>query len=224
MSIVLAFDLERSGSVENAEVIAIGASVVDETGAELDSLLIKGYFPGKTQFEAAAWDEFWSKHGEQLAAIKADDGDSYLDWEENAIQAFDDFRCKWEKWAADNDKKFALASDNPAMDAGLLNDLYRAHFEKARPLPFTTHTPTYKYRRLRDTTSEIAGLLSVVEPSFDKTHGFSAKLAELYDDALIERVHTHTHNPAHDAYSIAREAQVLSAIREGRVHKRKRGE
>lgn len=49
MKLVLAFDIERSGTTVEYETIAIGASVVDENLKELDNFLYLNYYPIETQ-------------------------------------------------------------------------------------------------------------------------------------------------------------------------------
>ena len=70
MTLVLAFDIERSGSTDEYDTIAIGASVVDENLEELDSLLLLNYRPNETQFEDRCWEQFWSKHQEILDKLE----------------------------------------------------------------------------------------------------------------------------------------------------------
>ena len=234
-TIVLAFDIERSGGRAKDETFAIGASVVDEDGSELDSLCLKGYFPEHTKFEKRCWDEFWSKNEEMLKTLEFDRADELAPhsnsktkhncWPQWAIGEFHDFRKKWEKEAKERGWSLELASDNKVYDGGYINllieeylmDPFCEEVDKVMPLPYSASDDPPAYKKFRETHSEQRGVLFVIDPTLEKGRSCSARIEELYNCAGIKCVHEHDHNPAHDAYSIAREAQILNAIRDGRV-------
>ena len=69
MSIVLAFDIERSDTFDCHNTIGIGACVVDENLKELDSLLLEGFIPTFVDFEPRCWEQFWSKNQNKLMKL-----------------------------------------------------------------------------------------------------------------------------------------------------------
>lgn len=64
MSLVLAFDIERSGCRSEHHTIGIGVSIVDAEFTELESMFLPGYIEGHTNFEKQCMDQFWSKNPE----------------------------------------------------------------------------------------------------------------------------------------------------------------
>ena len=239
--IVLAFDIERSGGRAQDETFAIGASVVGENGMEMGSLCLKGYFPGYTKFEKRTWDEFWSKNKEILETLKADnslfqdgtgalaipeediastpEGLKHQCWHGRAIEAFHEFRKKWELKAKAMGWKLETVSDNKVYDGGFINDLYAKYMvgdgSKVMPLPYSASDEPPAYKKFRETHSEQRGLLFAIDPTYKGS--LSKRVEELYDCTAIHDVHPHDHNPAHDAYSIAREAVILNGIRDRRI-------
>lgn len=235
----LAFDIEKSGGRAQDPIIAIGVAVVDEDGTELGSLCLKGYFPGVTQFEQRTWDEFWSKNQEILETLKNDDflfdddvGEysnrmsdekKHEVWPKLAIEKFHDFRKMWELRAKQNGWKIETVSDNKVYDGGFINDLYAKYLvgdgTKAMPLPYSANDEPPQYKKFRETHSEQRGLLMAIDPESVTRRGqsLSKRVEEVYDCSAIKNVYDHDHNPAHDAYSIAREAQILNGICAGRI-------
>lgn len=246
--ITLAFDIERSGGRAQDETFAIGASVVDEDGKELGSLCLKGYFPGLTKFEPRCWDEFWSKNAEILKTLENDDdlfqdgtGDlaipqevmknapaelKHSSWPRRAIEGFHAFRTHWELKAKAEGWKLETVSDNKVYDGGFINDLYAKYMvgdgSTVMPLPYSASDEPPAYKKFRETHSEQRGLLIAVDPESVGKRGqsLSNRVEELFDCSSVQNVHPHDHNPAHDAYSIAREAVILNGIAGGRIQLR----
>lgn len=229
---VLAFDIECAGGRAQDEVIAIGASVVNEDGVELDSLCLKGYFPGLTKFEQRTWDQFWSKNEDVLNTLVAhapdkkgsdETAEAHKEWPKWAILEFHKFREKWELSAKREGAKLETVSDNKIFDGGFINDMYAKYLVGdgafVMPLPYSASDQPPQYKALRETHSEQRGLLIAVDPTYLSKKGvsLSAHVEELYDCSALKSEHEHDHNPAHDAYSIAREAQILNGIEAGRI-------
>jgi hypothetical protein len=210
-SLVLAFDIERSGATNKYDTIAIGASVVDGDLNELDTLFLPAYYPDDTTFEKRCWDEFWSKNKDKLELLKYNGSLDYFERQEEMIEEFQAFRRKWETYAAENNMKLELVADNNVYDGGFINQLIEAYTNDL-PIPYTASTK--KYSAFWETHSEQRGLLFAIDPTYNKSWGFSNRIAELYN--LPKPVKAHDHNPANDAYSIAYDQQVLLGIRNGK--------
>jgi hypothetical protein len=215
MSIVLAFDIERSGATSEYETIAIGASVVNNNFEELDSLFLPGYFDDSsktpTSFEKRCWEEFWSKNPDTLKKLKYSGNLSKNERQKEMIEEFQLFRNKWETYASENKMNFALVSDNNVYDGGFINELICKHTDYL-PIPFSTKR---EYSSFFETFSQQKGLLMVVDPSFKSDWGLSDRISKLYD--LPKPKKEHTHLPSDDAYTIAYDQQVLFGIRDGKI-------
>lgn len=209
--IVLAFDIERSGATDEYDTIAIGASVVDEDYNELASLFLPCYLPNQTVFEQRCWDEFWSKHPDKLSELKYDGDLTKTQREREAIEEFQAFRATWENYADQSGFKYELVADNNVYDGAFINQLL-FKYTNSLPIPYNTKG---KFKAFWETHSEQRGLLMAVDPTYDKNHGFSKRINELYNITLPSNK-VHDHNPANDAYTIACEQQVLNNIRLGK--------
>lgn len=217
------------------QIIAIGSSVVDSDGSELDSLCLKGYFKGKTMFEERTWSEFWSKpeNADTLASLEYDGpykDATYEEWIKMAIGEFVAFRAKWETKCEMEGKRLVTTSDNKVYDGGFINKCIGDYFPDMLPLPYTSSKTgnggtIQEYKGMPETNSEQRGILAVVDPaSFDsegkylnphKSHG--KHIARFFDVSAVRTEHEHDHNPAHDAYAIARDMQIVHGIRAGRI-------
>ena len=231
MTLVLGFDIERSGGLREHHTIGIGASVVDENGKELDSLLLRGHMPSVTNFEKRCYDEFWSKHEDKLAELEYRFTDEHerqfvtrevtFAWRQaDMIKKFQAFRRKWEANAKDVDLKLELASDNKSYDVCFLNEMIFDYCQDGGAelaMPYTASHPQ-TYSAFSETHSMARGLLMAIDPAFKGKGGTTARIAELY--ALKPRARAHTHNPVDDAYGIAYDMQMMYAIRDARVHLR----
>lgn len=221
-TLVLAFDIERAGGRFEHDIVGLGASVVsnerDHEGRfiELDSLYVKAYLPEHTHFEERCKQEFWDLHPEKLAELKVDKPISRKKCDQELVDQFIAFRRKWEERAHATGDKLELVSDNNVYDGGFMNQLI-CEYTSLLPLPYTT---SGKYRPFWETHSEQRGLLMAVDPDFKKDHGYTERIYDLFD--VPRPKVAHDHNPAHDAYTIACEHQVLLGIRDGRIRKRKR--
>jgi len=219
-TLVLAFDIERSGGRAEHETIGIGASVVDSDFKELEYIFLPGYFPKThltpTVFEQRCWNEFWSKQGETLNILEYKGPLGKTERQREMIEHFQQFRANWEKYAVENKCTLELVADNNVYDGGFLNELICQH-TSGLPIPYTASRPQ-KYKSFWETHSEQRGLLMGVDPSFKNNWGLGKRINELYD--VPEMRKNHDHNPANDAYTIAFEQQVLLGIRDGRIQLR----
>lgn len=195
-TIVLAFDIETSGSNNKYDVIAIGASVLNDKYEELDSLFLPGYSLKETKFEPKCWN-FWKENLEVLKTLIYDGDLSYQERQKDMIEKFQEFRLKWEKYCKENKCKLQLVSDNNVFDGGLLNDMITEYLPKHSPIPFTIRKG--KYGSFYETSSMKHSLMMVTGTDTRK------KYFELIDKCIKHpgRKYEHDHNPAHDAYGIA---------------------
>jgi hypothetical protein len=210
-TIVLAFDIERSGAGLKHDTIAIGASVLDHEFKELDRLFLPGY-TDETKFEQRCMDEFWSQNKDVLETLRYTGQSSYQERQKEMIMEFQNFRKKWEIHAMQNNLRIELISDNNVFDGGFINKLI-GDYTGDMLLPYSASGR--KYKSFWETHSEQRGLLMVIDPSYKKNYGFTKRIYELYDVSKPDR--KHDHNPANDAYTIGYEQQVLLNIQNGRI-------
>jgi hypothetical protein len=215
-NIVLAFDIERSGARCEHHTIGIGASVVDSDFKELDRLFLPGYIQSETIFEDRCFDEFWSKFPDKLEELAYEGDLNMEERQKEMITEFQAFRAKWEKYAKDNKVTIEVVADNNVYDGGFINEMIFQHTDSL-PLPYNTEQ---KYKSFWETHSEQRGFLMGIDPEFKGSWGLSKRISELYE--IPEMTNDHDHNPANDAYTIAFEHQVMIAIRDGRISKRKK--
>lgn len=211
--IVLAFDIERSGSGLENDTIAIGASVLDSEFNELDRYLFKCYKEGETVFEPRCWTEFWEKNLDVLENLKYTGTKTKKELEFEMIVGFQEFRKKWEIYCEENNKTLVLTSDNNVYDGGFINLLIFEHLPGVLPIPFSAGKQ--KYSSFFETHNQQRGLLMSVDPSYEKEWGYTDRIFELYP-TLPKPEKKATHNPADDAYTIAFDQQVLFGINSGK--------
>lgn len=214
-TLVLAFDIERSGGTSEHDTLAIGASVVDSELRELDHLFLPAYFPGETRFESRCYREFWSKNLDILAQLQYKGPKSREEREAEMIIEFMQFRNKWEQHCEQHGKKLELVTDNNVYDGGFINLLIYKHLPSQLPIPYST---TGKYSPFFETHSQQRGLLLALDPNFKSDWGLSARLEQLF--ALPSPSEKHDHLPHHDACTIAFEQQILHGIRAGKYQRR----
>lgn len=227
-----AIDCERSGGRSKDDTIGWGGSVVGEDGEELDSFFVPGFFPGRTVFEKKCKEEFWDKFPEQLEALRVtgpmagqpDGDDEHLreTWEKHVYLVMVAFFRKWELYAKENGFQFILASDNKVFDGGFFNEMVAKFDPERLPLPYS-FGDNQKYKAFLETNSEMRGFLMGIGAEVARRRGesYGDVIARYYDTSSVKCVHNHTHNPAEDAYSIARDAQVMRGIGAGRIKLRK---
>ncbi len=180
--LVLAFDIERSGAINEYRTIAIGASVVDSEFNELESLFLPGYFLDDP-FEPRCWNEFWIKNLESLKQIEYHGELSKKEREREMIIEFQLFRKKWEDYAKENNLELYLISDNTVYDAGFINDLIFKYLPETLPIPYDTNG---EYNHFFELTSMQKGFLMGISEfkqwntSFKKY--YTKKALELIDD------------------------------------------
>ena len=220
MSLVLAFDIERTGPSIQDRTIAIGASVVDENLVELDSIFLPCYFEHDTKFDPQCWSDFWSKptNLKVLETLKYKGKLDRFEREAEMIKLFQAFRYKWEVYAEKFSLKFELVSDNNVFDGGFINQLIFTYLPKEKPIPYSASTG--QYCSFWETHSQQRGLLLLVDPKFVQTKdwGYTEHINKLYN--VPEKSKTHDHNPVNDAYCIAFDQQILLGIRKGSIKKR----
>lgn len=232
-TVVMAVDTETSGGRIEHDILAIGASVVDENLQKIDSLFLPCYFgKKKTNWELRCWDEFWNHHKDILKQLKYKGSLKKEERYKEVIELLQAFRAEWEIKAQDFNFNLEFVSDNNIFDGGVVNRLINKYVPDTLPLPYSSHSfakiesddfddtagiNSYEqlYKPFWETHAEQRGLLMAIDPTFKGNWGLSARIEELYDipannDAL------HDHKPDNDAYVIAREQQILLGIRDGK--------
>lgn len=215
--ITLAFDIERAGSTDKYDTIAIGASVIDEDLNELDSLFLPAHFPKETVFEDRCWNQFWSKP-ENLKVLETLEYNGKLSKtarESEIIEEFQNFRRKWERYCQDNHKKLELVCDNNVYDAAFINLLIYDNLD-ALPIPYTADKQ--EYSAFWETHAMQRGFLFAVDPAYNSDWNLFKRISELYNIPLPQK--QHDHNPANDAYVIAYEHQILQGIKQGKYQRK----
>lgn len=214
-TIVLAFDIERSGAGIQHDTIAIGASVVDHEFKELDSLFLPGY-TDETKFEQRCMDEFWSANKAILETLRYSGPLTYQERQKEMIIEFQNFRKKWEDYARTNNLNIELVSDNNVFDGGFINKLI-GDYTGDMLIPYSASGR--KFSPFWETHSQQRGLLMAVDPNYNKNWRYNKRICEIYEVSKPNR--KHDHNPANDAYTIGYEQQVLLNIQSGRIGMRK---
>lgn len=215
MTIVLAFDIERSGATSQYQTIAIGASVVDSEWNELDSFFMCNYRQEETKFEPRCWDEFWSQHPETLSKLEYKGLLSLHNQEKAMIEGFQQFRAMWEQRAKEAKVKYVFVSDNNVYDGSFVNQLIEKH-TSFLPIPFTASVPQ-KYSAFWETHSMQKGFLMNESDTYvDKNWGLAKSLQELYP-TIPPMKKKHNHLPHYDAYTIAYEYHVMIKLSRGEI-------
>lgn len=223
-TVVLAFDIERTGACRWNETIAIGASVVNEKFEQIDQFLYCAYDDqAEKSWEERCWKEFGEKNKDVIESIKANTSTSLSPdgLRVDMIDKFVEFVAKWEKKAKEEGFRLERVTDNSPFDVHFLNDLIHKWDPARKPFPYTMSSPQ-EYSTLIETHSLTKGLLmmygffSAKGPEFvDKDWGMWPAVQELWDVGKPDI--THDHMPNHDAYTIAWEFQKLAAIAKGEI-------
>lgn len=212
---ILAFDIERSGARNEHRTIAIGASVIDQNFHEHESKLWRNYYRGDTNFEERCLNEFWSKNLDKLKMLEVDTNKSITENEKDIITEFQNFRSRWERIAASENKQFILCCDNSVYDGGFINELIMEH-TKDQPIPYSASNG--EYSSFWETHSVQKGFLAAVDPEYKSDWGFTQRICNLYN--VPERKRLHDHLPHNDAYTIAYDMNVILQIQEGNIRRR----
>lgn len=215
-TIVLAFDIERTGPKIKHDTIGIGMSVVNSKFEELDSLFLNSYIEGEVKFNKRCYNEFWSKHLDSLEKMKYSGEKSFQERQKEIITEFQNFRKKWEQYSEDNGLKFELVSDNNVFDGGFINELIYKYLPNDLPIPYNAGNKQYSC--FWETYSQQRSLLFMVDPDFKSNWGFPQRIAEIYE--LPKPLRLHDHNPVNDAYTIAYDQQVLLGIKNNTIKKK----
>lgn len=205
MRIILAFDIERTGSTTDYDTIAIGAVVIDETYKEIDRYYCNCYFPNETKFEEKCYIEFWSKNLDILKSFEYVGTKTKKEREYEMIKGFQDFRLKYEEYAKNNGYEYYLCSDNNVYDGHFVNELIIKYLD-ALPIPYSASTQSYE--TFFETHSMQKGLL--LANGINKDWSLTNEIKKIYD--IPECEISHNHNPADDAYTIAHSMNVLLEI------------
>ncbi len=221
---VLAIDIETTGHYniwKDPVIIGIGACLMGPAPA-LDAPK-KFFFPCRTPditekcFETRCWTEFWSKFPDQLAIL--DTMGTFQEREKEMAHAFHQFRRECEQFVTNyatehkqEKVKMHIVSDNGPFDCMHVSNLMMK-YDICQPLTYTTEG---KYCTIWNTHSMQYGFLAGAHPEKKDKWRLTQAIEDRYDLPKPEVVHDH--NPANDAYSIAREFQTLLGIRDGLFH------
>ncbi len=236
--IVLAFDTECTGQKLGpngvGEVIALGVSVVDEDGHELDGFTFGCYRERETnnheQFEKRCWDEFWMYSKDKLKEFEFDKNVTVVEQAKRMTLKFQEFRAKWETYAREHNMEYVIVGDNNVYDGEKMNQLiYR--FTDDTGLPYSAskycspfprvdnETAMQHYECFDQTDSMKRGFLMAYNMNRRFPVNRFEDLADEYEFLPRERVYDHS--PQNDAYCIARDRQLLNVLSKGKL-KRKR--
>lgn len=209
--LVLAFDIERSGGTSEYETLAIGACVMNEDLVVLDTYYCNCYFPNDTLFEERCYNEFWSKNLDVLKTLIYTGEKSKNEREYEMIEGFQNFRKRWETFAANRGFSYYLVSDNSIFDGMFVNDLIFKHLKNTLPIPYSASTQ--EYERFYETHSIQKGIL--ITHGCDDDWGLYDNLKKIYH--LPDCNVVHDHNPVNDAHTIAFEMHMLFRIQKESV-------
>ena len=218
-TLVLAFDIERSGPFAKNDTIAIGAIVMTSSMEELDRFSYNCYFPSECLMDTIYWETFWIHRISTLNSLKYTGVLAKNDAEYEMIKQFQDFRRNWELYASENNVELALTTDNPIYDGGFINQLIFKYLPTEDPIPYSA-SGDHKWRQLWNTDDQQRGLLSFIDPVFRDQFGLSNKIINMFQcvngNKLPPMKITHDHDPVNDAYTIAYDQQLLFGIRDGK--------
>lgn len=129
-----------------------------------------------TMFEYRCWEDFWSKHPEQLELLEFKGLVGKEVMEQEALRALYEFRQRWESLSDDRGAKFVIVGDNVSFDIGMLDQLNRRHFPFICPMIYLTSRKEgtslteYSYGgAIRCTNSTLRGVVAVADPLFFST-------------------------------------------------------
>lgn len=151
--------------------------------------------------------------------------------EEISIIKFQEFRSKWEKKCKEEGKELKLVSDNNVFDGAFINLLIQKYIPEDYPIPYTaSKNESEKSKKLEQnyasfdkTGSMKKGVLAVLlsEELEKQNEKKSKNLHDFFDLPKGEDI-KHDHHPVNDAYTIARDAQYIYGIRDGRYTKKRK--
>jgi hypothetical protein len=240
--LTLAYDIERTGAPDGCRVIAIGASVIDETFTERDTFLAACFKPNEALFEWRCVHEFWlgtqlqelaqrRSNAEIAAGTNASDtpmhileklaalspGNTQDEAERIAIDGFVAFCIKWETKAREENATLMRCSDNAPFDTTWINKLLAKYRPDILPLPYEFSTG--KYARHYDVHQMQLGFLGRQNAELiTKYWGCGNAIEALWE--VPPKTKQHTHMPDEDAYTIAFDLQVVVAAARGTLAER----
>jgi hypothetical protein len=229
--IVLAFDIEATGQNLGkkgvGQVIALGMCVLDDNLKKIDGCTIGAYRKKMTsnqdQFEKRCWDEFWSKNEDLLEMFRFDPKIPMKVRRRQLVDTFQTFRRKWELFAIEKGFDYEIVSDNTIYDGEKMNQLISTETEDI-VLPYsasryaTQDDPNLlqRYNEFTDTTSMKKGFL--IGYNYGKKNKIVWKDIEKEFD-IPPAEFEHDHMPENDAYTIARDRQIINGIDIGKFKK-----
>lgn len=199
--IVIAVDIEMTGSIKGCSVIAIGAAFCRESGRNgiNGTFLSCCYNPTVALFEKRCVDEFWSKGNTPaiLDRIEAESvkPDGSITTPLESIAAFQKWKAGVETYAKERDLKTVVVTDNASYDIANLNILLMEI--GFLPMPYKARDGQ-PYGKVLDSSDFRRGVIATQngKPSIKD-------LAEKFDVPLVDFGKEHTHMPDDDATTIA---------------------
>jgi len=213
--IVIAFDVEAAGARTNYTTFAIGVSVVNEKLDEIESGRWTCYEKESIKFEERCWTEFWANKQNILELLINDDNLTFDDKERNMIQEFVKFVKKWQLDAFQKNYDLFIVSDNKIFDGERINALIMKYFPEDDLMPLPYNFNNKEYSSFWETHSMQKGFLMALSSKYiDTNWGFSNEMEQLF--TVPSTIRKPTHLPEDDAYTIARDMQILLGVAEGR--------
>jgi hypothetical protein len=209
MSLVLAFDIERSGGHQQHHTIAIGAVLMDENFEVLKRFLYKCYVESAVNFEDRCKVEFWDHFPEILEDLKVESKVPFEDLQKEMISQFHDFRKECERYAEEKSCKLQLTTDNKCYDVYFINYLMSQYLDSSiLPMPYCASVPQ-KYKQVMETGMQVVGM----------TMNGKENISVLYNIPPWD-TDIRAHMPDEDAVLIARHQQILNGIYSGKYSKK----
>jgi hypothetical protein len=211
--LVLAVDIERTGASKREQTFAIGASVVNASYTELDSLLLAIWPEGEVQWEERCWNEFWSKNQNILDKLKAEAAKQQTSTKRVGLKALEagmirdlvEFIAKHQSAAKEQGLKLLITTDNAAFDFHWINHLIGKHLQgQYNPLPY--RFDNQRYGDVADMSNEMAGMKRVLQAAAVKNGMHEMVLPHGYMQAMASKQHDHM--PDNDAFTIAVKQQL----------------
>lgn len=173
MKVYLGIDIETTGQnlFRNA-MIEIGASLMDETGEEIENVNLCLEMPPGTEFEKKCLDTFWIDHQEQLMRIK------------NLCIRPKIQMMKFADWIDKLDLKYGasleILGDFALFDFAWINVYLSRYTDRPclynRAVRKEDGSVSYEFRRITDTNERYRGTLMITNPGAEEGWRIEEKL------------------------------------------------
>lgn len=197
-----ALDIEAA----NGRILGAGAAVMDmRTRKIIGTWLYKAHL-NNMPITGRVWDEFWSKHPDQLKNLLADNQQQpFSRLMQDMINSLLAFLSKWETKADKEEVRFTIVGDNVLFDYGLMNSCIREYHEEDEPFEFPrrySNSPSGKIRVYNPDYFDLPAAQRALLNAVCVPHiawGLEGALQEAYDLPDRPKGVRNDHNPANDA-------------------------